>query len=146
MKVRIKKIAEDVILPQYETPGAAGFDFHAYLKEPYVLKVGKRYAVPTGLIFEIPEGYELQIRARSGLAARNGITMMNGVGTIDSDYRGEVHVLLVNHGEEDFVIEPGMRISQGLFTRVDQVKFELTDEEFSETERGKKGFGSTGTK
>ena len=146
MKVRIKKIAEDVELPKYETPGAAGFDFHAYLKEPYILKVNKRYAVPTGLIFEIPEGYELQIRARSGLAARNGITMMNGVGTIDSDYRGEVHVLLVNHGEEDFVIEPGMRISQGLFTRVDQVKFELTDEEFSETERGKKGFGSTGTK
>jgi dUTP pyrophosphatase len=144
MKVRIKKIAEDVIIPQYETPGAAGFDFHAYLKEPYVLKAGKRYAVPTGLIFEIPEGYELQIRARSGLAARNGITMMNGVGTIDSDFRGEVHVLLVNHGEEDFVIEPGMRIAQGLFNRIDQVDFELTDEEFSETKRGKKGFGSTG--
>ena len=96
MKVRVKKIAEDVILPQYETPGAAGFDFHAYIKEPYILKVNKRYAVPTGLIFEIPEGYELQIRARSGLAARNGITMMNGVGTIDSDYRGEVHVLIDN--------------------------------------------------
>ena len=144
MKVRIKKIAEDVIMPQYETPGAAGFDFHAYIKEPYVLKVNKRYAVPTGLIFEIPDGYELQIRARSGLAARNGITMMNGVGTIDSDYRGEVYVLLTNRGEEDFVIEPGMRIAQGLFERVDQAEFELTDEEFSETERGKKGFGSTG--
>jgi len=144
MKVRIKKIAEDVILPKYETPGAAGFDFHAYLKEPYVLKTGKRYAVPTGLIFEIPEGYELQIRARSGLAARNGITMMNGVGTIDSDFRGEVHVLLVNHGEEDFVIEPGMRIAQGLFNRIDRATFELTDEEFSETKRGNKGFGSTG--
>ena len=143
MKVRIKKIAEDVILPQYETPGAAGFDFHAYIKEPYVLKVNKRYAVPTGLIFEIPEGYELQIRARSGLAARNGITMMNGVGTIDSDYRGEVKVILINHSDVPFVINDGDRIAQMVIARHETASFEIVTS-LDETDRGQGGFGSTG--
>ena len=144
MKIRVKKLADDVVLPKYETPGAACFDFCAHLDKPYVLKAGERYAVPTGLIYEIPEGYELQVRARSGLSARNGITMANGIGTIDSDYRGELFVSLVNLSKEDFVIEPGMRIAQGLFRQVEQVSFEVTDEEFSETKRNKKGFGSTG--
>ena len=144
MKVKIIKFYDDAIIPQYQTKGAAGFDFCAHISEPVTLKPGEIHSFGTGVGVELPAGYELQIRARSGLAARNGITMMNGVGTIDSDYRGEVHVLLTNRGEEDFVIEPGMRIAQGLFERVDQAEFELTDEEFSETKRGKKGFGSTG--
>lgn len=135
---------EGAILPKYQTLSSAGFDFHAAIDEPYTLKIGEIKAFPTGVGVEIPEGYELQIRPRSGLAYKNKVTMFNGVGTIDADYRGEMQVLLVNHGEEDFVIEPGMRIAQGIVSKFEHVEWAEVDE-LSETERSG-GFGSTGLK
>ncbi|GHC74732.1 dUTP diphosphatase [Limoniibacter endophyticus] len=131
--------------PSYETSGSAGMDLRAALPQDrqIVLLPGKRVAVPTGLIFEIPEGFEAQIRPRSGLALKNGVTCLNAPGTIDSDYRGEVKVILVNLGEEDFIIERGMRVAQMVIAPVVQV---LVEErvEVSETTRGDGGFGSTG--
>lgn len=132
-----------VELPQYRTPGAAGLDLAAALAEPVVLAPGKRCRVPTGLILEIPEGYEGQVRPRSGLALRHGIAMVNAPGTIDSDYRGEVGVLLVNLGQEPFVIEPGARIAQLLICPVARARL-LEVERLTPTERGTLGFGSTG--
>jgi len=132
-------------LPAYETSGAAGMDLHAAVEagQPLVLSPGKRVLVPTGFIFEVPAGYEAQIRPRSGLAFKHGITCLNTPGTIDSDYRGEVKVLLVNLGDADFVIERGMRIAQMVIAPVTQVSVrEATDA--SETARGAGGFGSTG--
>lgn len=136
---------QDIDLPAYETKGSAGMDLRAAVAEGerLVLKPGKRALVPTGLIFEIPEGYEAQIRPRSGLAFKNGITCLNTPGTIDSDYRGEVQVLLINLGEEKFVIERGMRIAQMIIAPVVQAlvhEVELA----SVTDRGAGGFGSTG--
>ena len=132
-------------LPSYETAGSAGMDLRAAIAEGerMVLKPGKRALVPTGLVFEIPSGYEAQIRPRSGLAFKNGVTCLNTPGTIDSDYRGEVKVLLVNLGTEAFVIERGMRIAQMLVSPVVQARItEATSA--SETGRGAGGFGSTG--
>ncbi|WP_438750681.1 dUTP diphosphatase [Pararhizobium sp. O133] len=136
---------EDIDLPSYETAGAAGMDLRAAVAEdrPIILSPGKRDLVPTGFIFEIPAGYEAQIRPRSGLAFKHGITCLNTPGTIDSDYRGEVKVLLVNLGDEDFVIERGMRIAQMVIAPVTQVTVRETTET-SETQRGAGGFGSTG--
>lgn len=137
--------AEGLALPAYETEGAAGMDIRAAIPEgePLVLKLGNRALVPTGFIFEIPRGYEIQVRPRSGLAAKHGITCLNTPGTIDSDFRGEVHVILINLGEERFVIERGMRIAQLVVAPVTQAVMEerLTA---SETGRGSGGFGSTG--
>ncbi len=132
-------------LPSYETAGAAGMDLRAAVNEdePMVLAPGKRTLVPTGFVFEIPEGYEAQIRPRSGLAFKHGITCLNTPGTIDSDYRGEVKVLLVNLGDEDFIIERGMRIAQMVIAPVTQVQV-LEAQAASETVRGAGGFGSTG--
>jgi dUTP pyrophosphatase len=132
-------------LPAYETAGAAGMDLRAAVpeSEPLTLAPGKRALVPTGFIFEIPPGFEAQIRPRSGLAFKNGITCLNTPGTIDSDYRGEVKVLLVNLGEEDFVITRGMRIAQMVVAPVTQVRFAEIGET-TETTRGAGGFGSTG--
>jgi dUTP pyrophosphatase len=132
-------------LPAYETKGAAGLDLRAALSEdgPLTIAPGKRAMVPTGLIFEIPEGYEGQVRPRSGLAFKHGITCLNTPGTIDSDYRGEVKVLLINLGEEPFDITRDMRIAQMVIAPVVQVHVaEIT--EGSETTRGAGGFGSTG--
>lgn len=132
-------------LPSYETAGAAGMDLRAAVDEgePLVLAPGSRALVPTGFIFEIPEGYEAQIRPRSGLAFKHGITCLNTPGTIDSDYRGEVKVLLVNLGAADFVVERGMRIAQMVIAPVVQAHVrEVT--EAGATERGAGGFGSTG--
>ncbi|TNM66354.1 dUTP diphosphatase [Aliirhizobium smilacinae] len=132
-------------LPTYETTGAAGMDLRAAVAEaePMTLAPGKRALVPTGFIFEIPAGYEAQIRPRSGLAFKNGITCLNTPGTIDSDYRGEVKVLLVNLGDEDFTITRGMRIAQMVVAPVTQLSVaEIT--ETSSTQRGAGGFGSTG--
>lgn len=132
-------------LPSYETSGAAGMDLRAAVPdgEPMTLSPGKRSLVPTGFIFEIPTGYEAQIRPRSGLAFKHGITCLNTPGTIDSDYRGEVKVLLINLGDDDFVITRGMRIAQMIVTPVVQARIaEAT--ETSETIRGTGGFGSTG--
>ena len=138
---------EGIELPAYETPGAAGMDLRAAVATdaPLVLEPGKRALVPTGFIFEIPFGYEAQIRPRSGLAFKNGITCLNTPGTIDSDYRGEVKVLLVNHGDERFVIERGMRMAQMVIAPVTQVAVREAAET-SETTRGAGGFGSTGVR
>ena len=135
----------DMPLPAYETAGAAGMDLRAAVAEdsPLVLSPGDRLLVPTGFIFEVPEGFEAQIRPRSGLAFKNGITCLNTPGTIDSDYRGEVKVLLVNLGQEPFEITRGMRIAQMVIAPV--VQAEVTEAiETSETARGAGGFGSTG--
>jgi dUTP pyrophosphatase len=136
---------EGLPLPAYETPGSAGMDIRAAIPagEPLVMRLGNRVLVPTGLILEIPPGYEIQIRPRSGLAFKHGVTCLNTPGTIDSDYRGEVHVLLINLGEERFVIERGMRIAQLIVAPVVQGRLEerLTA---GATTRGAGGFGSTG--
>ena len=136
---------EDLPLPSYETPGAAGMDLRAAIGagERLVLKPGARKLVPTGLIMEIPEGFEVQIRPRSGLAFKNGVTCLNTPGTNDSDYRGEVQVLLVNLGDEKFVIERGMRIAQMIVAPVVQAIVEERSLA-TVTERGNGGFGSTG--
>ena len=135
----------DLDLPSYETAGAAGMDLRAAVSadEPMTLDPGKRALVPTGFIMEIPAGFEAQIRPRSGLAFKNGITCLNTPGTIDSDYRGEVKVLLINLGDDAFVIERGMRIAQMVIAPVTQVSVAEISE-VSETKRGAGGFGSTG--
>lgn len=139
--------AEGLELPAYETAGSAGIDLRAAVPEDrqIVLLPGRRTLVPTGLIFELEEGYEAQIRPRSGLAFKNGITVLNTPGTIDSDYRGEVKVILINLGDDDFRIERGMRIAQAVISPVVQVKIEERSE-VGETTRGAGGFGSTGQK
>ena len=141
--MKMKIVSESGRLPEYATEGAAGFDISAYLKEPFTLKAGARALVPTGLYFEVPEGYEAQVRARSGLAIKHGIGLVNGIGTIDADYRGEVRVPLINWSDEDFVINDGDRIGQVIITSYEKVDLELTDS-LSDTERGEGGFGHTG--
>lgn len=137
---------EGLELPSYETTGAAGMDLRAAVDAdaPVILKSGQRMLVPTGFVFEVPVGFEAQIRPRSGLAIKNGITCLNSPGTVDSDYRGEVKVILANLGQEDFVIERGMRIAQMVIAPVTQVVVSEVSET-SETSRGAGGFGSTGT-
>ena len=137
--------AEGLALPSYETAGAAGMDLRAAVPEdrPILLLPDKRAPVPTGLILEIPHGFEGQIRPRSGLALNHGITCLNTPGTIDSDYRGEVKVLLINHGQDHFTITPGMRIAQLVICPVTRVELEVVTE-LSETARSAGGFGHTG--
>ena len=135
---------EGLDLPAYETAGSAGMDLRAAVDAPLTLHPGERALVPTGLVFELPEGYEAQVRPRSGLAFKHGITCLNTPGTIDSDYRGEVKVLLVNLGEDAFDIARGMRIAQMVVAPVVQVRIEERGLA-SETGRGAGGFGSTGT-
>ena len=130
-------------LPEYKTQGSAGADVCALLENDVVIKSGEYALIPTGLFFEIPAGYEIQVRARSGLAAKNGVTVLNSPGTIDSDYRGEVKVILINHGKEDFIVHSGDRIAQLVFARSLQAHFELSAS-LSDTQRGEGGFGSTG--
>ncbi|MBL7928589.1 MAG: dUTP diphosphatase [Bacteroidia bacterium] len=130
-------------LPGYETAHAAGMDLRADLKEPVVLNPGERKLIPTGLLIEIPEGYEGQVRPRSGLAFKHGITVLNSPGTIDADYRGEVKVILINHSDQPFTIQNGERIAQLVLARHEQIEWVLT-EELAETQRGSGGFGSTG--
>lgn len=136
----------DIDLPAYETAGAAGMDLRAAVPEdrPMVLMPGKRALVPTGLVFELPHGFEAQIRPRSGLAFKNGVTCLNTPGTIDSDYRGEVKVLLINLGDAEFTITRGLRIAQMVVAPVAQATLEVRIEA-AETARGGGGFGSTGT-
>ena len=145
-KINIKVIANPgAVVPEYKTAGAAGADICALVESPLTIPAGKYAMIPTGLFFEIPEGYEVQVRPRSGLAAKNGVTVLNTPGTIDSDYRGEIKVILINLGEKDFVINSGDRIAQMVIAPVTQASFEITDK-LSDTERGAGGFGSTGTK
>ena len=141
MRVKIKQLHPDALIPQYQTLGAAGFDLHAL--EDYKLSAGERVLVKTGLAFELQSGFELQIRPRSGLALKNGVSVLNAPGTIDSDYRGEVGVLLINHSKEDFAIKKGDRIAQGVVARYERVEFEVC-EELGESARGAGGFGSSG--
>jgi dUTP pyrophosphatase len=135
----------EVPLPSYQTGGSAGMDLAAALEAPITLAPGERRLVPTGLALEIPPGYEGQVRPRSGLALKHGIGMVNAPGTIDSDYRGPVGVLLVNHGQEPFVIEPLARIGQLVISRVERAEVELVSS-LDDTARGAGGFGSTGTR
>lgn len=136
---------EGLTLPTYETDGAAGMDVRAAIPEdvPFILEPGERTMVPTGLTMAIPQGYEIQIRPRSGLAAKHGITCLNAPGTIDSDYRGEVKVILINHGDKSFTIRRGERIGQMVLAPVTRAAFELVST-LDETKRGVGGFGSTG--
>jgi dUTP pyrophosphatase len=135
----------EVPLPSYQTDGSAGMDLAAALEAPITLAPGERRLVPTGLALEIPPGYEGQVRPRSGLALKHGIGMVNAPGTIDSDYRGPVGVLLVNHGQEPFVIEPLARIGQLVISRVERAEVEIVAS-LDDTARGAGGFGSTGTR
>ena len=132
--------------PEYATEGSAGFDFRADLSEAIYLNPGEITMVPTGLYFELPSNLELQVRPRSGLAAKHGVTVLNTPGTVDSDYRGEVKVILINHGKNTFVIENGERIAQGVIANVVGKKLvSLTKTEtLNDSERGESGFGSTG--
>ncbi len=132
-----------VPLPQYQTSGAAGADLHAALSEPVTLAPGERRLIPTGLVLAVPDGYEGQVRPRSGLALKHGIGMVNAPGTIDSDYRGPVGVLLVNLGAEPYVIEPLARIGQLVIAPVTRAEFAFAAE-LGETARGEGGFGSSG--
>ncbi len=134
---------EGAVAPVYKTSGAAGADVCALLDSDIILKPFDRAVVPTGLSFAIPEGYEIQVRPRSGLAAKNGVTVLNTPGTIDSDYRGELKVILINLGGEDFTIKSGERIAQIILAPVTIGSFAKTDK-LDETERGSGGFGSTG--
>lgn len=142
--LKVKRLPHCKDLPRYATPGSAGMDMTAGISEPLTLQPGKRTGIPTGLVIEIPAGYEGQIRPRSGLAARAGITLTNSVGTVDSDYRGEVVVLLINHGDEAYTFEPGERIAQLLITPVPQVEIVEVEDTTITLERGEGGFGSTG--
>ena len=145
LNVRIKRLphAQGLELPRYETELAAGCDVRAAVTEPLTLKPGERFMVPTGIAIAMPPGWEAQMRPRSGLAAKHGISCVNAPGTIDADYRGELKVILINHGSDDFTINRGDRIGQMVFAPVFQAVFEEV-EELDETVRGSGGFGSTG--
>ena len=142
MKVKIINLSQ-YALPQYKTEGSAGMDLQAHLAEAIVLEPLERCLVPTGLSIELPVGYEAQIRPRSGLALKKGLSVPNAPGTIDSDYRGEIGVILINLSKEPVIIEPGERIAQMVIAKYEQVQWEETVE-LSSTERGEGGFGSTG--
>lgn len=137
--------AKDLELPLYETAEAAGFDMRAAIAADAPLQIApmQRIAVPTGLCFALPQGYEMQIRPRSGLALEKGITVLNSPGTIDSDYRGEIKILLINFGQENFTIIRGMRIAQAVITPIAQAKLRVSTK-LNGTKRGINGFGSTG--
>ncbi len=142
IKVKIQML-DGASLPEYQSAGSAGADLRAMLKEPVILAPGKTALIPTGLFIEIPEGFEAQIRPRSGLALKHGITFLNSPGTIDSDYRGEIKIIMTNFGEENFKIENGMRIGQIVFARVFRGEF-IKTEELNKTDRDEGGFGHSG--
>ena len=143
-KIEVKFVAaKGAVIPSYKTEGAAGADVCALVTEPVTIASGSFAMIPTGLFFEIPQGYEIQVRPRSGLAAKNGVTVLNTPGTIDSDYRGELKIILINLGKEDFVVNNGERIAQIIVSPVTVADFTITDA-LSATTRGEKGFGSTG--
>ena len=141
--LRLRKKEAGIPLPRYESSGAAGMDIRAFIEAEITIPPMGRAKIPTGLFVEIPQGYEAQIRPRSGLAARQGVTVLNAPGTIDSDYRGEVEVLLVNLGDEPFTVKNGDRIAQMVISPVSRANFSEV-KSLSETDRGNGGFGSTG--
>ena len=143
VRVLIKKLDPKVTLPSYKTKGASGMDLMAFVKEKIVIKPQTSALIPTGLSVAFSEDYEIQIRPRSGLAAKNNISVLNAPGTIDSDYRGEIKVIIYNHSNIDFIINNGDRIAQMILTPVVKMEFEETNE-LPQTLRGNDGFGSTG--
>ena len=144
MKLKIVNTSDNP-LPEYETTGSAGVDLRAQLQEPVMLKPLQRALIPTGLYIELPDGYEAQVRPRSGLALKKGVTVLNSPGTIDSDYRGEIKVIMINLSNETTVINTGERIAQLIISKFEKVQFKEVDEH-NETERGEGGFGHTGVK
>lgn len=141
LKVKIQRLDKSLPLPSYKTPFSAGMDL--YSRIDVVLKRGEITLVPTGIAISLPEGYEAQIRPRSGLALKHGLTLLNTPGTIDADYRGEIALIMINVGKEDFVVEKGMRLAQMVITRYEKVEFEEVDA-LPDSQRGTGGFGSTG--
>lgn len=141
--VKIKRLKENAILPVQKTRHSSGMDLHACIDEPIIIHPGKRASIPTGISIELPTGYESQIRSRSGLSREHGVTVFNGVGTIDGDYRGEYIVLLGNHSDEPFTVEPDMRIAQLVIAKYERICWNEV-KKLSKTTRGKGGFGSTG--
>ena len=142
MQVKVLKIHPEATVPQYATAGASGLDLHARIPHEIYLQPGVRYACPTGIGIELPEGFEAQVRPRSGLARKSGVTVLNAPGTIDSDYVSEILVILINHSDTAFKIEPNQRIAQMVIAPVVRVHLEQVD---SLTETGRGGFGSTGS-
>jgi dUTP pyrophosphatase len=143
IKVGIKLLTSKAILPQYATSGSAGCDLCASIEQDIIIAPGQISIIPTGISIELPLGYEAQIRPRSGLAAKNGLTVLNSPGTIDADYRGEIKIILINHGKTNFVITEGMRIAQMIIAKHEHALF-IHQEDLSNTDRGHSGFGSTG--
>ena len=144
-KILIKRLSKEVSLPKYETNGSSGMDLAANINANINIDPGKTAIIPTGFSLSIPKGFEVQIRPRSGLAAKKKISVLNTPGTIDADYRGEIKVILINLGQETFTVEKGLRVAQMVVCPIVQAKLKEVDD-LSETERGKGGFGSTGTK
>jgi dUTP pyrophosphatase len=144
-KILIKRLSKNIPLPKYETEGSSGMDLTANVNKIIEIQPGKSEIIPTGLALSIPKNYEIQIRPRSGLAAKNQISVLNTPGTIDEDYRGEIKVILINLGEKKFIIEKGLRIAQMVLCPVIKAELEEVDE-LNETKRGSGGFGSTGIK
>ena len=144
-KILIKRLSKEVSLPKYETNGSSGMDLAANIDANINIDPGKTAIIPTGLALSIPKGFEVQIRPRSGLAAKQKISVLNTPGTIDADYRGEIKIILINLGQETFKVEKGLRVAQMVVCPVVQAHLKEVDD-LSETERGKGGFGSTGTK
>ena len=143
IKVLIKKLNQSVQLPSYKTNGASGMDLMAYIEKPINLEPGKSCLIPTGLSVAFPQEYEIQIRPRSGLAAKNNISVLNTPGTIDSDYRGEIKIILFNHGNDNFIIKNNDRVAQMVLTPIIKIELEEVNE-LPESIRGMGGFGSTG--
>ena len=144
-EILIKRLSKDIILPKYETSGSSGLDLSANIKTPIKIEPGKTTMIPTGVSVSIPKNFEIQIRPRSGLAAKNQITVLNTPGTIDADYRGEIKVILINLSKETFVVENGARIAQMVVCPVIKAKLKEVDS-LDNTSRGSGGFGSTGIK
>ena len=144
-KILIKRLSKEISLPKYETTGSSGMDLAANIVDNINVDPGNTAIIPTGLALSIPKGFEIQIRPRSGLAAKQKISVLNTPGTIDSDYRGEIKVILINLGQKSFIVEKGLRIAQMVVCPVVQAQIKEV-EDLNETERGKGGFGSTGTK
>ncbi len=145
IKILIKRLSKEVSLPKYETSGSSGMDLSANIDDNINIEPGETAIIPTGLALSIPKGFEVQIRPRSGLAAKQNISVLNTPGTIDSDYRGEIKVILINLGQESFKVEKGLRIAQMVVCPVVQAQLKEVND-LSDTVRGKGGFGSTGTK
>ena len=146
MKIQFKKLDNRAIIPEYKTSGSAGFDLNVLLDtEEYILKKGEIKLFKTGLAMSLPDGYEAQIRSRSGLSLKNGVIVLNSPGTVDSDYRGEIGIILMNCGNEDYKVEHLSRIAQMVMAKYEKADIEVV-EELDNTERGEGGFGSTGTK